>query len=130
MTLISLVPALLIHVFSYSKNMLAYQVEKQTKRPAPGKASLDASAISSIVRQMQAQGLKLETAACVCAAFASPPVCMWIGVRLMDAGFLQSLWPWPSISGSVLLGLLLANSNRLRQTRINQLIDGEMQGQR
>ena len=112
-TLLTLIPAIASHSIRYSESSLATLAGR----------FVGESQVSTLVGKMRHYFFSPGTVALDWAAYASLPVSMWIGVRLMDCGYLRSLWPWAIVPGGTLLGVLIAHSENLRSQRMKLIAD-------
>lgn len=121
--LLMVFPALLNHGLRYSSDRLwSLAVKRFKARGAPEKG-VDSAILHEVVARMQGYRFDLSTLALDWLAFMALPVSMWVGVRLMDAGLLRSLWPWAVILGCLVMGVFNSRSQSLCGRRMDGLLD-------
>lgn len=117
--------ALLLHLLRYSHDRLrALAVKRLKALGAPGPGA-DSAMLDEVVAGMRAYRFSGSTLSLDWLGVIALPACMWIGVRLMDAGVLRSLWPWAVMPGCVLMGLFHARSEAQRVRRVDALLEAE-----
>ncbi len=116
--------ALLLHLLRYSHDRLRALAVKRVKvrRMCEMSADADAAGLEEVVAGMRAYRFSGSTLCLDWLGVIALPVCMWIGVRLMDAGVLRSLWPWAVLPGCVLMGVFHARSEAQRVRRMDGML--------
>lgn len=120
--LLMIIPALLVHSLRYSSDRLKSLAEKQVKTLSATGPGMDAAIIHETVAKMRSCRFRFPTLALDWLTFMVLPIFMWIGVRLMDAGHLRSLWPWAVLPGCIALGLLSARSQSLCRRKMDGML--------
>ena len=120
---VMIIPALLIHAFRYSEDRVTSIIERRIRDRHPEQTSFDSSMVSKVYEIVRRYRYTARTVGLDYLTYLALPVAMWIGVRLMDLGYLSSLWPWPLLIGCLVMGMLSSKSHAFIQRRVDEAID-------
>ena len=120
---VMIIPALLIHSLRYSDDRITSLLERLLRVRNRDETNFDSSIVSKASEIVRRYRYTARTVGLEYLTYVALPVAMWIGVRLMDFGYIRSLWPWPVLAGALVMGILSSRSRALILRRVDEFID-------